>query len=94
MPWYVAVRDEIGEGIPGKPGQFSRFPKGKDALGVESDGKLGPQAGFPFGNGDSEAACHGFGDVDVKRHCGPAVLFYVTLERAGSCVRNGYQGMR
>jgi hypothetical protein len=65
MPWYIAVRDEIGEGVSGGFGQFARLTKGKDALGVKGDCELGPQTWLNLGNGKAEAACHGFGDVGV-----------------------------
>jgi hypothetical protein len=34
VPWNVAARDQIGEGITGCPGKFAGFAKGQDALSV------------------------------------------------------------
>ncbi len=93
MPRYVAARHKISESIPGELGQFARLPERKDALGVKSHGKFGPQTGLYLRNGDSEATCHGIRDVEVKRHSNPATLSYVTLVKKRRFVtREGRSG--
>ena len=68
MPLNVPVREDICERISGRLRQFARLPKGQDALCVERNGQFSLQPWFHLGHGEAQAACHRFGNVQMKRH--------------------------
>ena len=79
VPWNVAARDQIGEGITRCPGEFAGFAKGQYALSVEGDGKFAAKARFNLGVREPQAGCHGFGDVETENHGVPAYCLDSTL---------------
>ena len=87
VPWNVAARDQIGEGITGCPGKFAGFAKGQDALSVEGDGKFAAKAWFDLGDREPHAGCHGFGDVEMKSHRVPVRFsFFAGFAACSNCV--------
>jgi hypothetical protein len=74
MPGNIAARDKVGESITRRTGQFAGFAKRQDALRIEGDGKFTPESGFDLGYGEPQAACHGFGNVEMKGHRMPGQL--------------------
>jgi hypothetical protein len=95
VPRNVAAGDEIGESIPGGAGKFAGLSKWKDPLRVEGDRKFASKTRFDLGNGESETARHGFGNIEMKSHGTPAdsILRY-SHPKSTLCRAGGHSGKR
>jgi hypothetical protein len=75
MARNTAAGDEVGEGVTGGTGELTCLPEGQDALRIEGNGEFAAKAGFNLWDRKSQTACHGFGDVEMKRHGAPVCCF-------------------
>src|SRR5580698_10028354 len=75
VPWNIAARDQVGKGITGGPGQFAGFAEGEDALRIQGDSEFTSKTWFDLRDREPQAACHRFGDVEMKCHDVPVWLF-------------------
>ncbi len=65
---YVALADQIGEGIARDARQLGRFAEGKYALCVKRNGQFRAQARLNLRLRQADAVGDGFGNVEVVRH--------------------------